>query len=291
MPLDEDLKIKIVLEMAKLDYPKLVIRNFQRENLPVIPCEKTVRRVFDKFLETGSIHDRERSGRPTTATDEKVDEINEVLSVSPINTVCNIAREVNMSKSVVHRTMREVLGFKPYKMQLTQQLYDEDKDLRVEMAELLLPIVTDRNNDGLIFFSDEATFHLSGVVNKHNCRIWSENNPFMTVEVALSSPKIIVWCAMSSNEIVGPFFFEELTVNQENYLDILESFFYPYLQRRKITKKIIFQQDDAPAHFAKSIRSWLNEKFDNRWIGRGGSISWAPRSPDMTLWIFFFGVI
>ena len=108
MPLDEDLKIKIVLEMAKLDYPKLVIRNFQRENLPVIPCEKTVRRVFDKFLETGSIHDRERSGRPTTATDEKVDEINEVLSVSPINTVCNIAREVNMSKSVVHRTMREV---------------------------------------------------------------------------------------------------------------------------------------------------------------------------------------
>ena len=176
-------------------------------------------------------------------------------------------------------------------MQLTQQLYDEDKDLRVEMAELLLPIVTDRNNDDLIFFSDEATFHLSGVVNKHNCRIWSEDNPFMTVEVALSSPKIIVWCAMSSNEIVGPFFFEELTVNQENYLDILESFFYPYLQRRKITKKIIFQQDDAPAHFAKSIRSWLNEKFDNRWIGRGGSISWAPRSPDMTLWIFFFGVI
>ena len=90
-------------------------------------------------------------------------------------------------------------------MQLTQQLYDEDKDLRVEMAELLLPIVTDRNNDDLIFFSDEATFHLFGVVNKHNWRIWSENNPFMTVEVALNSPKIIVWCAMSSNEIVGPF--------------------------------------------------------------------------------------
>ena len=55
MPLDEDLKIKIVLAMAKLDYLKLVTRHFQRENLPVIPCEKTVRGVFDKFLETGSI--------------------------------------------------------------------------------------------------------------------------------------------------------------------------------------------------------------------------------------------
>ena len=109
----------------------------------------------------------------------------------------------------------------------------------------------------------------------------------MTVEVALNSPKIIVWCTMSSNEILGSFFFEELTVNQENYLDMLESFFYPYLQRRKLTKKIIFQQDDAPAHFAKSIRSWLNNKLDNRWIGRGGSISWAPRSPDMTSLDFF----
>ena len=27
--------------------------------------------------------------------------------------------------------------------------------------------------------------------------------------------------------------------------------------------------------------------MDNRWIGRGGSISWAPRSPDMTSLDFF----
>ncbi len=37
----------------------------------------------------------------------------------------------------------------------------------------------------------------------------------------------------------------------------------------------------------KSVRSWLKDKFDNRWIGRGGSISWAPRSPDMTPLDFF----
>ena len=37
----------------------------------------------------------------------------------------------------------------------------------------------------------------------------------------------------------------------------------------------------------KTVRSWLNDKFDDRWIGRGGSISWAPRSPDMTPLDFF----
>ena len=65
---------------------------------------------------------------------------------------------------------------------------------------------------------------------------------------------------MSSNEIVGPFFFEELTVDQENYLDMIESFFYPFLEKRKLTRKIIFQQNGAPAHFAKSVRSWLYKK-------------------------------
>jgi hypothetical protein len=35
---------------------------------------------------------------------------------------------------------------------LTQQLYDEDKDFRVEMAELLLPIFNDSNHDSLFFF-------------------------------------------------------------------------------------------------------------------------------------------
>ena len=47
----------------------------------------------------------------------------------------------------------------------------------------------------------------------------------------MNSPKVNVWCAMSNKQIIGPYFFEDETVN-------------------------------------------------GRWIGRGGPISWAPRSPD-----------
>ena len=50
---------------------------------------------------------------------------------------------------------------------------------------------------------------------------------------------------------------------------------------------MVFQQDGAPPHFFK-VRTWLNEKFNGRWIGRGGSISWAPRSRDSTPLDFFF---
>ena len=152
MPIDLHLRIEIVLMMAKLESPSSVRRHFQRENMSNIPSEKSIKAIYDKFIETGSVLDRERSGRPSLMTEENLDEIEEVLSTNSRTSVRRVSEEVNLSKSVVHRAMRDVLGYKPYKMHLTQQLYDEDKDLRVVMAEILLPILDDEHNDGLIFF-------------------------------------------------------------------------------------------------------------------------------------------
>jgi hypothetical protein len=110
--------------------------------------------------------------------------------------------------------MRGIIGFKPYMMHSTQNLYDEDMDLRVEMAEHLIPILEDPENDGNIFFSDESNFYIFGLVNKHNCRICAENNPHISMETAMNSAKVNVWCAVSSKEIIGPYFFKDETVNQ-----------------------------------------------------------------------------
>ena len=125
-------------------------------------------------------------------------------------------------------------------------------------------------------------------MNKYNCRNRAATNPFTTIEAALNSPKVNVWCAMSNKQIIGPYFFEDETVNRQNYLRILKNYFYPTMQRRRLNNKMIFQQDGAPPHFSKEVHAWLNEKFNGRWIGRGGPISWAPRSPDLTPLDFFF---
>jgi hypothetical protein len=45
--------------------------------------------------------------------------------------------------------------------------------------------------------------------------------------------------------------------------------------------------DGAPAHHAAPVRNWLNEHFDERWIGRGEPFRWPPRSPDLTPLDFF----
>ena len=58
-----------------------------------------------------------------------------------------------------------------------------------------------------MIFSDEALFHLSGKVNRDNIRIWSLQNPHVTLEHEWDSPKVNVFCAISLTKVYEPFFF------------------------------------------------------------------------------------
>jgi hypothetical protein len=79
-----------------------------------------------------------------------------------------------------------------------------------------------------VVFSDEATFHLAGKVNRHS-RIRGSEHPHSFREHERDSPKINVWCALSYNRVIGPFSFHEKTVNSVNYLDMLELYAVPQL--------------------------------------------------------------
>ncbi|KAJ4438145.1 hypothetical protein ANN_14084 [Periplaneta americana] len=62
-----------------------------------------------------------------------------------------------------------------------------------------------------IFFSDEATFHVSGKVNRHDVWTWGSQNPPAIQEHVRDSPKLNVWCGLSQQQVIGPFFFAEKT--------------------------------------------------------------------------------
>jgi hypothetical protein len=55
--------------------------------------------------------------------------------------------------------------------------------------------------------SDEAHFHLSGYVNKHNIRYWANINPRELHQAPLHSEKVTVWRVISYFGIIGPVFF------------------------------------------------------------------------------------
>jgi hypothetical protein len=44
---------------------------------------------------------------------------------------------------------------------------------------------------------------------------------------------------------------------------------------------LIYQHGGVPPHFHNEVRSYVDERLRNRWIGRGGPTEWLPRSPDL----------
>jgi hypothetical protein len=106
----------------------------------------------------------------------------------------------------------------------------------------------------------------------------------------MNSPGLMVWAAIWSKGIVGPFFFDE-HVTARSYVAMLNTFFLPKLSSLCVTDPY-FMHDGAPAHFALLTRNWLDEHFHNRWLGRRGPVEWPPRSPDLTPPDFFlWGVL
>jgi transposase len=130
-----------------------------------------------------------------------------------------------------------------------------------------------------IIFSDEATFHVSGRVNRHAAVYWATENPHVVRSYTKNSPKINVWCGVSSKRIFGPYFFQN-NINGANYLEMLEEFVDEI--PLGMAERCYFQQDGAPAHYARPVKDFLDMQFPGRWIGRGGPIDWPPYSPDLT---------
>lgn len=176
-----------------------------------------------------------------------------------------------------------------------QELSPNDFVKRQRFCEWSLnKLQQDPNFFHYVLFSDEATFHKNGSVNKHNLHYYDDRNPnFIRTVDSQHRWSINVWAGMVGYKIVGPHFFEE-NLNGQNYEEFLRTEFEEFLDDLPldIFVRLWFQQDGAPAHFSRRVRNYLDQRFPNKWIGRGGPINWPPRSPDLTkLDYFLWGTI
>jgi len=52
-------------------------------------------------------------------------------------------------------------------------------------------------------------------------------------------------------------------------------------------QRMWFQQDGAPLHNALIVHDFLNNHYNNRWIGRSDPVAWPLCSPDLTSLDFY----
>eukprot|EP00171_Calliarthron_tuberculosum_P005992 IDg5992t1 len=78
-----------------------------------------------------------------------------------------------------------------------------------------------------------------------------------------------VFCTSSVNaqkEIIGPYFFSEPTLDVEKYNVMLR--YYALLNLLALPGSPLFQQDSALPHWSLEVRSSLDRKLGDQWIGR-----------------------
>jgi transposase len=223
----------------------------------------TLRRLIDRFKETGRVDDLPRCGRPVTATTEASSTaVLATISRSPKKSIRKLSQETGISRASISRILHQN-NFLPYKVHLTQELHGDDMDRRMQFCEWFKQ---QEDPSTWIIFSDEAIFHLSGHVNRHNARYWADENPhWMDAAHIQSDPRVMVWAAIWHHKIIGPYFYEG-NVTGETYLNMLPAFLEPVLEDIPLAQatKMFFQQDGAPPHFSLKVREYLNGTFTNR---------------------------
>ena len=69
--------------------------------------------------------------------------------------------QTDLNRATVYRRISSDIGMFPYKIEIHQQLQEDDFDKRVEMAEQLIPILQDPACDKKLYCCDESNFYIS----------------------------------------------------------------------------------------------------------------------------------
>ncbi|EFN81054.1 hypothetical protein EAI_05801, partial [Harpegnathos saltator] len=135
---------------------------------------------------------------------QNIEAVRESVVESPGISIRHRGQKLDISRSSVQRILTKDLHLHTYKVQLTHALKPTDHAQRREFVEWIMEQQVDADFSNKSIFSDEAHFHLDGLVNRHNCRIWGSENPRMTVEKQMH-PRVTVWCGVWAGGIIGPF--------------------------------------------------------------------------------------
>ena len=247
------------------------------------PSQTAINRLIKRFRKQGAVSDLPRSGRPRLAQNQvNIDRVRDSVEEDPETSTRRRSGQLGMSRTSLRRILSRHLHMHPYKVQLAQQLLPVDYHHRLIWATRFVMLYAE-NNEFLknLIMSDEAHFHLNGNVNKQNMRFWGTANPRVVHQHQLHSLKCTVWCGVTSQRVIGPYFFENevgkaVTVNGDRYRTMIHNFIRPVAANKW------FQQDGATAHTARDTITLVNEIFDERIISRNSEFNWPARSPDLT---------
>ncbi|XP_014475432.1 PREDICTED: uncharacterized protein LOC106744850 [Dinoponera quadriceps] len=209
---------------------------------------------------------------------------------NPGTSVRRLAYKLGLAKRVVYRTLRA--NGLLYSFQIRQLLSYDQQEKRVYFCQgFLAQYRRDASFPDKILWSGETNFTPNNILNKGHFPYREEENLQIDrcKEPSQHQWSINVWAGMVGNQVIGPHFLPPL-VNATIYADFLNNHLPALLSDvpLDVRRELIFHHDGPPqCHFHRQVRDILNMRYPDRWIGRGGPITWPAQSPDLNVLHFF----
>jgi hypothetical protein len=149
---------------------------------------------------------------PHGIADKDVDRVRQVFMQSLKKLISQASADLQMSQMTVRRILRKNLCLKPYKVQVIQIGTAHDKWNRSQYVAHMCKKVLEHDN------------FLSHVICK-------SEPPREHLGHEQDSLKVNVFCTLTHERVIGPFFFDENTIIGSSFLNRLECYSLPHLNK------------------------------------------------------------
>lgn len=253
------------------------------------PTARTFTNIHLRLREHGIQAAPNERSRLLSLEDE--DEILRLIANNPRLSTRLIGRRLGISHWSVWQVLKNE-GLHPYHFRKVQNLIQSDYAARVVFcAWINRKIRQEPDVLNRILWTDEAKFTRAGITNHRNEHLWMAENPHAIRPGQFQHEfSINVWAGLLNDQLIGPIVLPD-HLNGERFLEFLQNDFLeeaPLVFRwRRQRRPFYLQMDGAPAHFSRNVRAHVDANY-TPWIGRGGTIAWPPRSPDLSPLDYFF---
>ena len=178
-------------------------QNIEHSQFPQKTRRKLIYRTIKRYRDTGSTSDRQRSGRPTSATTtQKRKVIRSRIQRNPQRSMRKMALELNISRESVRTIVKSDLGLFPYKKRKVHFISAQIKIKRLARSKALLARFASFGLDEILF-SDEKLFTVEQAYNRQNDRILSSSlssipQEYRCVQRVQHPQSVMVWAGVSA---------------------------------------------------------------------------------------------
>lgn len=243
-----------------------------------------VYRTINRFIETGTVEDRRRQGRPRNIRDKQmVQSVAARIRRNPVRKQSVMARELNISKMSMSRLLSDDLGLKAYRRSTGHLLTQRLKEQRVIKSKRLLQRYAN-NGHRKILFTDEKIFTIEEAFNRQNDRVYATSSreardKVPKIQRGHHPASVMVWWGVAYDGTTKLHFCEKgVKTSAKVYQNtVLENVVKELGNTLFRNQQWSFQQDSAPAHKAKSTQDWLRRNVPD-FIAAD---DWPSSSPDL----------